>query len=151
MGMGWLQEGIETQKHSFKLPLGPCVMLINFCRIYSFMRICQNAFEKSLALLWSHQKVYLEVLSLKMLWGCGLQGRLTKDDIDVRMCKALSDLPTDQGLEAVDKFASANLDAVRSKTGFMVRALLVPWSLSTGADILRFSCWRDTSFASISI
>jgi Heterogeneous nuclear ribonucleoprotein Q acidic domain len=51
-----------------------------------------------------------------------LQGRLSKEDIDVRMCKALSDLPTDQGIEAVEKFASANLDAVRSKTGFMVRA-----------------------------
>eukprot|EP00884_Botryococcus_braunii_P002945 jgi/Botrbrau1/12651/Bobra.67_1s0017.1 len=55
-----------------------------------------------------------------MLVGLCMQGRLAKEDIDVRMCKALSDLPTDQGLEAVDKFASANLDAVRSKTGFMM-------------------------------
>ena len=30
------------------------------------------------------------------------------------------DLPSDLGLEAVDKFAMANLDTVRSKTGFMV-------------------------------
>ena len=39
------------------------------------------------------------------------------------MCKALGDLPSDLGLEAVDKFATANLDSVRSKTGFMVPPL----------------------------
>ena len=49
-----------------------------------------------------------------------LQGRLKKDDIDARMAKALADLPSDLGLEAVDKFSAANLDTVRSKTGFMV-------------------------------
>lgn len=48
------------------------------------------------------------------------QKRLIREDIDVRMCKALGDLPSDLGLEAVDKFAMANLDTVRSKTGFMV-------------------------------
>ena len=53
------------------------------------------------------------------------QGRLRKDDIDARMAKALADLASDQGLEAVDKFSMANLDTVRSKTGFMVIALLV--------------------------
>ena len=37
------------------------------------------------------------------------------------MVKALSDLPSELGLEAVDKFATSNLDSVRSKTGFMVR------------------------------
>ncbi len=52
-------------------------------------------------------------------WLCE-QGRLAKEDIDVRMCKALAELPMDQGVEAVDKFAAANLDTVRSKTGFMV-------------------------------
>ena len=36
------------------------------------------------------------------------------------MAKALGDLPSDLGLEAVDKFSMANLDTVRSKTGFMV-------------------------------
>ena len=49
-----------------------------------------------------------------------MQGRLRKDDIDARMAKALSDLPSELGLEAVDKFSMANLDTVRSKTGFMV-------------------------------
>ena len=36
------------------------------------------------------------------------------------MCRALADLPSDLGLEAVDKFSMASLDTVRSKTGFMV-------------------------------
>ncbi len=48
------------------------------------------------------------------------QGRLSMDDVDARMIKALADLPSDLGLEAVDKFANAHLDTVRSKTGFMV-------------------------------
>lgn len=48
------------------------------------------------------------------------QGRLTKEDVDMRMCKTLADMPSDLALEAVDKFAMASLDTVRSKTGFMV-------------------------------
>lgn len=50
-----------------------------------------------------------------------LQGRLSNSDVDQRMIKALADLPSDLGLEAVDKFATSNLESVRSKTGFMVR------------------------------
>ena len=50
-----------------------------------------------------------------------VQGRLTKEDVDVRMLKALSDLPGERGLEAVDRFSSSSLETVRSKTGFMVR------------------------------
>ena len=50
----------------------------------------------------------------------GVQGRLTKEDVDMRMCKTLADMPSDLALEAVDKFAMASLDTVRSKTGFMV-------------------------------
>ena len=38
----------------------------------------------------------------------------------MRMCKTLADMPSDLALEAVDKFAMASLDTVRSKTGFMV-------------------------------
>ena len=49
-----------------------------------------------------------------------MQGRLTKEDVDMRMCKTLADMPSDLALEAVDKFAMASLDTVRSKTGFMV-------------------------------
>ena len=49
------------------------------------------------------------------------QGRLRKDDIDSRMLKSLADLPSDLGLEAVEKFGMASLETVRSKTGFMVR------------------------------
>ena len=49
-----------------------------------------------------------------------LQKRIRKDDLDPRMCKALNELTTELGLEAVDKFAMSNLDNVRSKTGFMV-------------------------------
>ena len=49
-----------------------------------------------------------------------MQRRLEREDLDARMCKALSELPSDLGLEAVEKFATANLDTVRSKTGFMV-------------------------------
>lgn len=45
---------------------------------------------------------------------------MKKEDIDARMAKALADLPSDLGQEAVDKFSMANLDTVRSKTGFMV-------------------------------
>lgn len=48
------------------------------------------------------------------------QGRLRRTDIDMRMCRALADLPSDVGLEAVDKFSAANLDGVRSKTGFIM-------------------------------
>jgi len=39
------------------------------------------------------------------------------------MLKALADLPVDLGIEAVEKFAMASLDSVRSKTGFMVSLL----------------------------
>lgn len=49
-----------------------------------------------------------------------LQGRINKTDIDARMLKALADLPVDLGIEAIDKFAMASLDSIRSKTGFMV-------------------------------
>ncbi|KAK9824242.1 hypothetical protein WJX72_008888 [[Myrmecia] bisecta] len=47
-------------------------------------------------------------------------GRMSKEEVDQRMCRALAELPSDRGLEAVDKFAMANLDNVRSKTGFMM-------------------------------
>lgn len=50
------------------------------------------------------------------------QGRLSKEDVDLRMLKALADLPGERGLEAVDRFSSSSLETVRSKTGFMVRA-----------------------------
>jgi len=50
-----------------------------------------------------------------------LQGRLTKEDVDLRMIKALADLPGDRGMEAVDRFSGSSLETVRSKTGFMVR------------------------------
>ena len=53
------------------------------------------------------------------------QGRINKLDIDARMLKALADLPVDLGIEAIDKFAMASLDSIRSKTGFMVRACMV--------------------------
>lgn len=49
-----------------------------------------------------------------------MQGRINKGDIDARMLKALADLPVDLGIEAIDKFAMASLDSIRSKTGFMV-------------------------------
>ncbi len=49
-----------------------------------------------------------------------VQGRISKSDIDARMLKALADLPVDLGIEAIDKFAMASLDSIRSKTGFMV-------------------------------
>ncbi|CAL5224723.1 g7455 [Coccomyxa viridis] len=47
-------------------------------------------------------------------------GRISKSDIDARMLKALADLPVDLGIEAIDKFAMASLDSIRSKTGFMM-------------------------------
>lgn len=72
------------------------------------------------------RKGWVEPLSWGGCWEY-FQGRLAREDIDVRMCKALADLPTDQGLEAVDKFASANLDSVRSKTGFMVGPRAGSW------------------------
>lgn len=49
-----------------------------------------------------------------------VQRRIRKDDLDPRMCKALNELPTELGMEAVEKFSMSNLDNVRSKTGFMV-------------------------------
>jgi len=51
---------------------------------------------------------------------CRAQRRIREDDIDPRMCKALNELPVHLGIEGVDKFSMANLDTVRSKTGFMV-------------------------------
>jgi len=44
--------------------------------------------------------------------------------VDLRMIKALADLPGDRGMEAVDRFSGSSLETVRSKTGFMVRAPL---------------------------
>jgi len=49
------------------------------------------------------------------------QGRLKMDEVDSRMLKSLAELPSDLGLEAVEKFGMASLETVRSKTGFMVR------------------------------
>ena len=44
------------------------------------------------------------------------------------MCKALYDMPGDQAVEAVERFAMVDLDKVRSKTGFMVSTRnLVPF------------------------
>jgi hypothetical protein len=59
-----------------------------------------------------------------------VQGRISKNDIDARMLKALADLPVDLGIEAVDKFAMASLDSVRSKTGFMVSGCMCPWMVT---------------------
>ena len=57
-------------------------------------------------------------------WSAPSQGRLTKEDVDLRMIKALADLPGDRGMEAVDRFSGSSLETVRSKTGFMVRRSL---------------------------
>lgn len=54
------------------------------------------------------------------------------------MLKSLADLPSDLGLEAVEKFGMASLETVRSKTGFMARplALLLQDSRAcSGADM----------------
>ena len=59
-----------------------------------------------------------------------LQGLLAKEDLHVNMCDALANLPTSQGLEALDTFERrAASEDVRNKTGFMVRAPLscFPW------------------------
>ena len=54
---------------------------------------------------------------------CPLQGLLAKEDLHVNMCDALANLPTSQGLEALDTFERrAASEDVRNKTGFMVRA-----------------------------
>ena len=54
-----------------------------------------------------------------------LQGLLAKEDLHVNMCDALANLPTSQGLEALDTFERrAASEDVRNKTGFMVRASL---------------------------
>jgi hypothetical protein len=55
-----------------------------------------------------------------------VQRRIREDDIDPRMCKALNELPIDLGIEGVEKFSMANLDTVRSKTGFMVPPFHLP-------------------------
>lgn len=36
------------------------------------------------------------------------------------MTRALGSLPTDVAMEVLDKFSNANLDGIRSKTGFML-------------------------------
>ena len=52
-----------------------------------------------------------------------LQGLLAKEDLHVNMCDALANLPTSQGLEALDTFERrAASEDVRNKTGFMVKA-----------------------------
>ncbi len=53
-----------------------------------------------------------------------MQGRLKKEDIDSRMLKSLAELPSDLGLEAVEKFGMALLETLRSKTCVMVRSAL---------------------------
>ena len=64
------------------------------------------------------------------------QGRLRKEDIDSRMLKSLADLPSDLGLEAVEKFGMASLETVRSKTGFMARPLHCCCSRAKDAVVL---------------
>lgn len=49
-----------------------------------------------------------------------LQGRLVRADIDPRMTRALQSLPMDLAMEVLDKFSYADLNTVRSKTGFML-------------------------------
>ncbi len=67
-----------------------------------------------MAALQRHRQVLADPAALLV------QGRINKSDIDARMLKALADLPVDLGIEAIDKFAMASLDSIRSKTGFMV-------------------------------
>lgn len=74
------------------------------------------------------------------------QGRLTKEDVDMRMCKTLADMPSDLALEAVDKFAMASLDTVRSKTGFMVRQpphALPPACMNQPQSEPVMICWKQ--------
>lgn len=75
-----------------------------------------------------------------------MQGRISKNDIDARMLKALADLPVDLGIEAVDKFAMASLDSVRSKTGFMVSGCMCPWMVTgiNRTQALTALLWRLT-------
>ena len=71
-----------------------------------------------MAALQRHRQVLADPAALLV------QGRINKSDIDARMLKALADLPVDLGIEAIDKFAMASLDSIRSKTGFMVGSSL---------------------------
>ena len=48
------------------------------------------------------------------------QGRLHYSDIDPRMTRSLQSLPSNLAMEVLDKFSYADLDNVRSKTGFML-------------------------------
>lgn len=76
-------------------------------------------------MLWdTHDVVASSTTESYRLIDLALQGKLSNTEVDQRMVKALSDLPSDLGLEAVDKFATSNLESVRSKTGFMVGAPL---------------------------
>ena len=57
------------------------------------------------------------------------------------MCKALNELPTELGIEAVDKFSMSNLDNVRSKTGFMVNISFVESPMELLASDLTCLCF----------
>ncbi len=48
------------------------------------------------------------------------EGRLRKGDLESRVATTLRDLPLDLALAAVDRYAAAHLESVRSKTGFMI-------------------------------
>mmetsp|Transcript_37804 Transcript_37804/g.106831 ORF Transcript_37804/g.106831 Transcript_37804/m.106831 type:complete len:313 (-) Transcript_37804:177-1115(-) len=48
------------------------------------------------------------------------EGRIATSDLDRRMCQLLESLHEDHAVAAVEKFAASNLEAIRSKTGFMI-------------------------------
>ncbi len=76
-----------------------------------------------------------------------LQGLLAKEDLHVNMCDALANLPTSQGLEALDTFERrAASEDVRNKTGFMVRAVpagFLPWNGAARCA----HCWEVTELS----
>ena len=49
-------------------------------------------------------------------------GRLKSGDLESRVTSAMRDLPTDLALDAIERYQQANLETIRSKTGFMMGA-----------------------------
>ena len=95
------------------------------CLVWSFRPAqlpCRRYFAH-LPCCWPSASAYPRTYPISSSLTRHVQGRLTKEDVDLRMIKALADLPGDRGMEAVDRFSGSSLETVRSKTGFMVRRL----------------------------
>lgn len=68
-------------------------------------------------------KVLIYIMYFKKKCNVFKKGILEKEDVDMRMCRALSEASPELALEALSKFSKADLKTVRSKTGYLLGIL----------------------------